>query len=65
MKAENKKLLMRTKFSCLGLMAVLLIIAITSLIAQGTNVVASFLVLTALCGFLPIYLNIGKILRSE
>jgi len=65
MKAENKKLLMRIKFGCLGVMAILLIIAITSLIVEGANPVASFLVIIALCCFLPVYLNIAKILRSE
>jgi hypothetical protein len=65
MKEENKKLLARTKFGCLGFMAILLVIAIIGLILEGISPTISFLVVIALCGFLPVYLSLSRILRSE
>ncbi|MFC1645985.1 hypothetical protein ACFL2Y_02270 [Candidatus Omnitrophota bacterium] len=65
MKEANKELLKRTKFGCLGFMVMLLIIAITGLALEGFSPTISFLVVISLCGFLPVYLNLSRILRSE
>jgi predicted MFS family arabinose efflux permease len=65
MKIENKKLLDRTKFGCLSFMVVLLIIALTSLTVEGFSPTTSFLVVIALCGFLPVYLLLTRISKSE
>ncbi|MFC1709933.1 hypothetical protein ACFL2J_07760 [Candidatus Omnitrophota bacterium] len=65
MKEENKKLLERTRFASISLMSTLLIIAILGLMAEGLSATVSFLVVIALLGFLPIYLNLARILRSE
>lgn len=64
MKPENRKLLERTKFASLSLMAACLIIAIIGLI-DGMSPAVSFLVVFGLLGFLPIYLNLKRIIRSE
>lgn len=65
MKEENKRLLKRTKFSCLAFMAMLLIVAIIGLMAEGLSVTISYLVVIAFCGFLPVYLILTRILKSE
>lgn len=65
MKPENKKLLDRTKFGCISFAVVLIIIALTALARYGITPTVSFLVVIALCGFLPVYLNLTRISKSE
>lgn len=65
MKEENKRLIKRLKFSCIAFMAMLLIVALTGLLTEGVSATISYLVVIALCGFLPMYLILTRVLKSE